>query len=450
MNILDRLEKSNKIALIQGKKKISFANLLDEGLRFGGYMTSQDIKKGDYVLIFVPLSTCLYKAMIGAWAIGAIPIFVDFSRGVDFVNDTVLRLKPKAVICDHITGLVRLKYPALKKVKTLKVHAKGSESAILSLDDEHPAILTFTSGTTGFPKTVVRSHGFLIAQYEVLQEHLDFSSHHTDLGTLAVFTLANLASNMTTVLPNKRYKAKVIPEELAKSIEKEGVSRLIGSPKLISDLLQYSKLETVEVIYLGGAPVYPRVVEKIPKHIDLHIVYGSTEAEPIAHLKWSQIGELELKKIKTGYGLPVGRVVPEVECMIGEDCEIFVRGATVLAKEGPDTWHPTGDTGFFDEAGSLWLTGKVNQTIKDKHGMLHPVAVECVLDSHFGVRGAVLSVDDCRIVVVEESGPEEERILEVLKSFHINQVIKVEALPMDKRHGAKIDYNKVKEMITKH
>jgi len=449
MNILNHLTKSNKIALIQGKKKISFTDLLEQGLRFGTYLTHQGIKKDDAVLIFIPLSITLYKTMIGAWAIGAVPIFVDFSRGVHFVNDTVLRLKPKAVICDHITALARLKYPSLKKIKMLKIHARGVQAPILNLDDAHPALLTFTSGTTGTPKTVVRSHGFLMAQYEVLKEHLDFSSHHTDLGTLAVFTLANLASLMTTVLPTKRYQAKVIPKKLARSIEKESVSRLIGSPKLISDLLQYSKLKTVEVVYLGGAPVYPSVIKKIPEHIDLHLVYGSTEAEPIAHLKWSQIDEVALEKIRSGYGLPVGRVVPEVECMIGEDHEILVRGVTVLAKDGPGTWHKTGDTGFFDETGSLWLTGKVSQTINDKYGILHPFAIECVLDSHFGIRGAVLKEQQHRIVVIGECGLEEAQILAVLEGFHVDRVMKIEALPMDKRHGAKIDYERVKEMISK-
>jgi len=445
--MLDRLEKSSKIALIQGKKKISFANLLEQGLRFGSDMKEQGINKGDYVLIFIPLSISLYQTFIGAWAIGATPIFIDFSRGVDFVNDAVLRLKPKAMICDHVTGLVRLKYPALRKVKILKVSAKGDERVHLDLDDEHPAVLTFTSGTTGTPKVVIRSHGFIMGQYEVLSKHADFSSHHKDLGTLAIFTVANLLSNITTVLPNKRYKAKIVPKELAKSIEKEGISRLLGSPKLIADLLQYSQLPMVKVIYLGGAPVYPSVAEKVPKHIDLHIAYGSTEAEPIAHIKWSEVGESVLKKIKLGHGLPVGRVIPEIECMIGEESEILVRGATVLAKDGVGAWHPTGDTGFFDEDGLLWLTGRVSQTIKDQHGILHPFAVECVLDSHFGIRGAVLRMDNRRIVVIAKNGPKEQEILDVLAPFHVERVIEVEFLPMDKRHGAKIEYLKVKEMV---
>ena len=48
------------------KEKIFFVDLLDQGLRFGGYMTSQGIQKGDDVLMFVSLSIYLYKAMIGA------------------------------------------------------------------------------------------------------------------------------------------------------------------------------------------------------------------------------------------------------------------------------------------------------------------------------------------------------------------------------------------------
>ncbi|MCL1991018.1 MAG: AMP-binding protein [Defluviitaleaceae bacterium] len=448
MNMLDRLERSSKIALIQGKKKISFADLLEQGLRFGSDMGEQGINKADYILIFIPLSISLYQTFIGTWAIGAVPIFIDFSRGVDFVNDAIVRLQPKAMICDHVTGLVRLKYPALRKVKVLKVSEKGDEITHLDLDNEHPAVLTFTSGTTGTPKVVIRSHGFLMDQYDVLSKHADFSSDHKDLGTLAIFTVANLLSNITTVLPKKRYKTKVIPKELAKSIEKEGINRLIGSPKLIADLLQYSHLPMVKVIYLGGAPVYPSVAEKVPKHIALHIVYGSTEAEPIAHIRWSEVGEAMLKKIKLGHGLPVGRVIPEVECMIGEESEILVRGAIVLAKDGVGAWHPTGDTGFFDEDGLLWLTGRVSQTIKDRHGILHPFAVECVLDDHFGIRGAVLNVSDSRVVVIEENGPTEKQILSALAAFKIERVVIVENLPMDKRHGAKINYNHVREMMT--
>lgn len=447
MNILARLEKSDKIALVQGKRKIDFAELLERGLRFGGHLVEQELKKDDEVLMFVPLSIDLYVAMIGAWSIGAVPIFVDFSRGVDFVNETVKRLRPKVVICDHVTSLVRRKYPELKKIQRIKVEKQASAVKPVSLAENHPAILTFTSGTTGTPKTVVRSHGFLIKQYEVLAKHVDFSATHIDLGTLAVFTLANLASKMTTVLPKKRYKSKVIPSELAKSIEQEKVSRLIGSPKLMSDLLAHSQLRTVKVAYLGGAPVYPSVIDKIPAHIEVHIVYGSTEAEPIAHLQWSQMGVQVLEKIKSGYGLPVGNVVPEIDCMIGANHEILVKGLTVLAKDGANAWHKTGDTGFFDENNLLWLTGKVNQTINDQHGTLHPFAVECVLDSYFAIRGAVLSIDGRRIVVVEKENPSKRTILDVLKDFQIEDVVVVECLPMDKRHGAKIDYQRVREMI---
>ncbi|MCL1935513.1 MAG: AMP-binding protein [Defluviitaleaceae bacterium] len=447
MNILNQFKKSSKIALIQNNKHISFNDLLDKGLCFGGYLSQSGISKGDAVLIFIPLSIQLYQAMIGAWTIGAVPIFVDFSRGVQFVNESVDRLNPKGVIYDRITRLAGIKYPSLKKIKALNIWAKGKSTPIIKLNPEHPAILTFTSGTTGIPKTVIRSHGFLIAQYKLLTKYLDFSQNHIDFATLAVFTLANLASGLTTVLPNKHYNTKVAPKVLAKLIEKEQVTRLICSPKLITDLIIHNSLKTVTTVYLGGAPVYPSVISQIPKHITVHIVYGSTEAEPIAHLNTTEIKEEELEKIKKGYGLLVGHIVSEITCKIGVNNEIFVKGKTVLAKSGAGSWHPTGDTGFFDEQNRLWLTGKVTQTIRDDYGILHPFAVECVLDSYFGIRGAVLKLDGKRVVVISQRGPNEKQILAVLSSFYIERVIIIPHLPMDKRHGAKIDIQRVKQLI---
>ena len=55
-NILELLKPSDKIALIQGKKRISYEGLLDRGVRFGGSLRREGIESGQYVLVFIPLS----------------------------------------------------------------------------------------------------------------------------------------------------------------------------------------------------------------------------------------------------------------------------------------------------------------------------------------------------------------------------------------------------------
>lgn len=459
-NILELLKPSDKIALIQGKKRISYEALLDSGVRFGGRLRREGISVGQYVLVFIPLSIELYTAMIGAWSIGAIPIFIDFSRGAKFVDDSINRLRPDMIICDHMTGFVRNLYAQMRRIKTLKINQPDQPVDIVKLESGHPAILTFTSGTTGVPKVAVRTHEFLVDQYNALTADLDFDENHVDLGTLPVFTLANLASNMTTLLPDKSYLSKINAKKLSAKMDRERVTRAICSPALMERLLTYSNLPALKCAYLGGGPVYPRLLEKIRKDVDLRIVYGSTEAEPIASVRWINVGLEDRRKIAAGAGLLVGEVVPEVSCRISEEREIQVSGKTVLQgyldgigdkenkiRDGTVIWHKTGDAGYLDEQGRLWLLGRVDQAIHDTKGILYPFCIECVLDAHFGIRGAILSHKGERIIVIEKSTANPDNVLKTLKPFHIMSVIAIKKIPMDKRHGAKIDYERLLKIL---
>jgi len=69
------------------------------------------------------------------------------------------------------------------------------------------------------------------------------------------------------------------------------------------------------------------------------------------------------------------------------------------------------------------------------------------LDAHFDIRGAVLSQNGERIAVVEKGAANSEEILNKLTALHISRVITVKKIPMDKRHGAKIDYDRLRKMI---
>ena len=460
MNILELLKPSDKTALIQNGKRVSYSALLEQGLKFGGCLRLNGIKRNNYVLIFTPLSIDLYTAMIGAWSIGAIPIFIDFSRGAKFVNDSIERLRPDIIVCDFVTGLIRNSYSEMRKIKAVNIKNKGASVLAEKLDENHPAILSFTSGTTGLPKIAVRTHKFLIDQYHALTGHMDFDKNHIDLGTLPVFTLASLAAGMTTLLPDKSYKSKINASKLAKQMKNEKISRAICSPALMCRLLKHGDFSALKNVCLGGGPVYPSILQKIRSDIDLHIVYGSTEAEPISGIRWKDVSPENRQKINEGAGLPVGFAVPEVECKIGADCEILVSGKTVLKgylegigdsenkiREEEKVWHRTGDAGYFDKESCLWLLGRVSQAIHDEAGTLYPFGVECILDSQFGIRGAILIWNKKRTVVIEKSDINPEAVLKALKPQGIEKVLTIQKIPMDKRHGAKIDYNRLEKLI---
>ncbi len=457
MNILNLLKPSDKIALIQGNNRVTFAELLESGGAFGSALSETGVKNGDSILLFVPLSIDLYIAMTGCWSIGAVPAFIDLSNGAAFIGRSIERLKPSVIVCDWMTGLIRFFNPNFRKIRPINVKKRGGKSAgIIDLPNEHPAIITFTSGSTGLPKAAVRTHGFLINQYNVLSKHLDFNENHVDLGTLPVFTLANMASGMTTLLPDKSLLSNINTAKLAKQAEHEQVTRMVCSPALFSALLSHTALPALKLAYLGGAPVYPSVLSRAMKHTEVTVVYGSTEAEPIASIRASDMSEEDKNDIRSGKGLLVGHVVPEVECVIGESGEILVSGDTVLSgyldgigdsenkiRQNGNIWHRTGDAGRFDEQSRLWLLGRVSQVINDQYGTLYPFCVECILDSRFGIRGAILTLDGERVVIIERNTVKADDVLEALKPCHISRVIAIRKLPMDSRHRAKIDYAKL-------
>lgn len=291
---------------------------------------------------------------------------------------------------------------------------------------------------------------------------MDFDENHVDLGTLPVFTLANLAANMTTLLPNKSYRSKINAKTLAKKMDAESVTRAICSPALMAKLLKYSDLQSLACAYLGGGPVYPGVLEKVRKEVDLHIVYGSTEAEPISGVHWADVCEEDRQKIALGEGILVGEIVKQITCKIGDANEILVSGETVLSgylggvgdadnkiREDGTIWHRTGDAGYIDEKGRLWLLGRVSQTINDEIGTLYPFCIECILDAQFGIRGAVITKNSERVIVIQKADAKvgTNKILEALKPYKITKVITVKKMPMDKRHDAKIDYEKLRERV---
>ena len=171
----------------------------------------------------------------------------------------------------------------------------------------------------------------------------------------------------------------------------------------------------------------------------------------------ADISDIDIADISAGNGLIAGHVVDEVECVIGDAGEILVTGETVLKgyldgigdsenkiRRDGKIWRRTGDAGYFDRQGRLWLLGRVSQAITDENGVLYPFCVECVLDSRFGIRGAVVSRDGTRAVVIERGAADPNAVLDALQQFNIQKVVTVKKLPMDRRHGGKIDYSRLK------
>jgi acyl-CoA synthetase (AMP-forming)/AMP-acid ligase II len=500
------------LALIDERagRTLTFAQLDDEVARAAAWWRACGLRRGQAVLVFVPMSAELYVALLAIFRIGAVALFLDPSAGRNHLEQCCARWAPDAFLAITKAHLLRMRSRALRAIP-LKISLggwlprtrrwlAGETSERLYLNAAQPAdaaLVTFTSGSTGVPKAAVRTQAFLLAQYRALTPSIELHTGDVDLATLPVFTLANLAAGVTTVIPavDLRRPCAVDAAKIWSQIERHAVTRITASPAFFERLVEEGlrrgeTLARLNKLYTGGAPVFPRLLESLRglvPNAEVVAVYGSTEAEPIAHVAAKEIQAADLAAMRDGRGLLAGRPVAEIKLRVisdrwgtprgklsastfanevllpGEIGEIVVAGEHVLTgymggvgdeetKFHVDgkVWHRTGDAGRIDEYGRLWLAGRCAACVEDAHGKLYPFGVECVAMTFPLVRRAALvACNGKRLLIVEA-----ERCDELASALRaatawalVDEVRFVHAMPLDKRHNAKIDYPALHRML---
>lgn len=117
---------------------------------------------------------------------------------------------------------------------------------------------------------------------------------------------------------------------------------------------------------------------------------------------------------------------------------------------GDVVWHRTGDCGYFDDRGRIWLLGRASAIITDERGILYPFAVECAARKVKGIhRAALLGRNGERILLIQLSpnaNVDHEALRKMLSWAHLDLIRFVLAIPMARRHNAKVDYGRLVEM----
>lgn len=483
----------------------SFAALELAASRACSLLRQSGLKPGDAVLVFIPMSAELYIVLLALFRLGLVAVFLDPSAGKKHIEICCNLYSLQAFIATPKAHLLRCFSPALRRIPRkfaialpvpgaifLQPHGLSLDSEIYTCTSETPALLTFTSGSTGRPKAALRTHGFLLAQYRSVAECLQLQPGEVELSALPIFVLANLASGLTSIIPrgDLRRPAAIAPAPILRQIQIYQPKRIVAPPAFLERLADYCfsrrvTLLGVEKIFSGGAPVMPSSLaqwRKICPKAEFTAVYGSTEAEPIACINSISIEPEDIAIMLQGSGLLAGIPAPGIAVRIlrqqwgreigdytstefatnclaaGEAGEIVVSGDRVLASylygygnsENKFTvagipWHRTGDAGYLDGRGRLWLLGRCQGVIEDDYGTLYPFAVEVVACHYPGIkRAAIASWRGQRILAIELSEPRNKINLALLKeslAIYQIQAIKVcKKLPMDKRHNSKIDY----------
>ena len=408
----------DKICLVQKERKVTYKDLKNMVSNFKDYLEKKGIKKGQKVLVLVPMSIELYVTLISVWAIGAVPCFMDagFIRNGMHKNDfddinAVIGITQYIVYSNINKNLRKLKI----KVNTNNIgKATENKLEIEEVESNFPAIITYTSGTTGKPKIAARTHEFLGYQGQILEQTINYEDKDIEISSVPIFTLSNINVGITTVIADGNFSdlGKSNPQKVVSQIAKEKVNRVMAAPGLLNLITDYCiknniVLKEVKKIFSGGGAIFIDFIKKLKQvfpSAQIVTLYGSTEAEPIAELNVNEITDKDLEKIKNGYGILAGNIVGVENCKIiktgikeigdltkeefanlqQELGEIVVSGENVLKgyvngigdkenKFGVDgeIYHRTGDLGIFDEQGRLWLRGRIKEPYFNIEAAIH-------------------------------------------------------------------------------
>lgn len=515
MNIYDLFEDAlqraaERPALVEGigktRRVVSFAELERQVDRVVTTLNKRGLRAGDKVLLAVPVSIDTYVVMLALLKAGLVIMHIDPAHGISKVAQILKAWPPAAIVASKPILMFGLLFPELRRIQKRFVVGGRARGATLLCDNQESqvsvpvivrspadsAILSFTSGSTGEPKALIRTHGFLRKQLEILHRVAQTSADDIDFVAMPMFVLFNLANRITSVLPacNMRHPGRADPRIVLNQLCTESATRMVASPALLERLadhclIQKQTIPDLRCISTGGGPVgatLPLRLGRIAPNAIVRTVYGSTEAEPIASIDDQQVSVADRAKTHEGAGLLVGKPVrgcavriiqSQPDCAIGplrneafsNLClatgavgEIVVSGEHVISGYADPArdreckiqvqntvWHRTGDAGYFDPSGRLWLVGRCAAALSDYRGTVYPFQVEYAVGAVRGVRrAALIEKDSDRVLVLETSGREfRSNCAEAAKCvalFEIDRIVTVHRIPVDRRHDAKIDY----------
>lgn len=417
--------------LLRDGPAATFADVFERASRLAGVFAAAGIKPGDRVASLLDNSREPIEFFLACSIAGAIGVVINTHSTSHEISALMADCEPVGLVTEkrfleRLTGI-----PAVAKLQLrliVRISAQGwadYEDAIAkavplpvdaSFGDEAPALMIYSSGTTGTPKGILLSQRGLVLNARAMIEALGYEKGDISLTLLPLFSSFGFAFDFlhTAIMRNSVVLLDKFEEETALScIERFRVTFLAGVPTMFARLFSEEKItgrdvSSLRLIDVGGGPVSVRLKRMLKQQFGINVVesYGLTEISPVASVQRSRA---DANSASCGLPLP-GFEVKVVDTnghalSTGEPGELLFRSDTFMigywnqpeqtAKTVVDGWLHTGDVGLLDKNGEIQILDRTKDLIVSNGFNIFPKEVENAIAEFDGVQQcAVIGAKD--------------------------------------------------------
>lgn len=408
----------NKPILVVDDRQVSFNDLADQVQRLTGELRSRGIGAGDRVILAMNNCTEWLVSILAVLGAGAICVPTNPGLRAPEMCNIADHCEPKLAILDaeliHHFEQAKVKFDTIIRGGggandwQVIVYSAVPATLVTDVKDGDPALIFYTSGTTGVPKGVLLSHGAEIFAAQMVAKHLAIlpSDRSIVMGSLAfiypliINALASIAGGASVVLQDRFH-----PQLAAHAIRKHRVTIMMGVPTMYVMLINYADsgkecdLSSIRAAFSGGASLPDALVKRAKASLGFNIfdLWGMTECTPVT--------TFDPKREAAGQPDSCGRALPGCafkivdddlkECPLGTIGEVMLTGPLTMTEyyKNPsataetliDGWVRSGDLGMMDKDGFLYIVGRKKDLIIRGGANVYPVDIEEALYSHEGV-----------------------------------------------------------------